>query len=382
MDTVAQEPIIRISALRKRFRRVDRSVTAAVDGVNLDVAAGEFLVLLGPSGCGKTTLLRCLAGLETPDEGAIELAGHPVFDAGRRVDVAPERRGLSMMFQSYALWPHMSVASNVSYPLENRHVPRGERAAMVREALELVGIGELARQFPGEMSGGQQQRVALARALVAGDRVILFDEPLSNVDAKVRERLRVELLAMQRRLGFAAVYVTHDQTEAMELASRIAVMRAGRIAQLGRPRDIYEHPATRYVANFVGVANEIPGRVERVEGGRATIAGPAGPVVGLAGPGLSIGQAAVAVWRPQHGRIGETRTVNTFTARRLVDMFAGSHIEHHLTSDGLSWRVWSTDPDTGEPGGVEVPVSVDPDRVTVLPADDARPAAHDRDEEL
>lgn len=246
--------VVRLRDLTKRYRRADGEITAAVDGVALDVAPGEFLVLLGPSGCGKTTLLRSIAGLERPDGGTVEIDGRPVFGPG--VNVPPERRGISMVFQSYALWPHLTVHDNVAYPLQNR---RGERltkagiASRVRDSLALVGIDHLAGQYPGELSGGQQQRIALARAFIAGDGLVLFDEPLSNIDAKVRERLRADLLAMQRRLGFAAVYVTHDQTEAMELASRVAVMRDGRIEQLGTPHDIYVRPTSRYVANFVGL---------------------------------------------------------------------------------------------------------------------------------
>ncbi len=365
-------PVVRLTGVRKSFRRVDGTLTAAVDDVSLDVAPGEFLILLGPSGCGKTTLLRSIAGLETPDAGLIEIGGTVVFDAGRKVDVPPERRGLSMMFQSYALWPHMSVFDNVAYPLTNRHGsgrPRkAEIAAKVREALEMVGIPELVRQYPGEMSGGQQQRVALARALVAGDGLVLFDEPLSNVDAKVRERLRVELLAMQRRLGFAAVYVTHDQTEAMELATRIAVLGSGHVEQLGTPHEIYARPATRYVANFVGVANEIPGTVTAVDeaAGTATLGSPYGPLTGVAAPGLTEHTEAVAVWRPEHGRMTEAEPTgpNRWPARRRLSMFAGPHIEHHLDAEGVSCRLWSTEEAPSDQVWLQVP----PAHLRVLPA--------------
>ncbi|GAA2830764.1 ABC transporter ATP-binding protein [Nonomuraea rubra] len=362
--------VVRLDGVRKHFRRADRTLAAAVDGVSLEVAPAEILVLLGPSGCGKTTLLRSIAGLERPDAGLVEIGGRAVFDPARGLDVPPERRGLSMMFQSYALWPHMSVFDNVAYPLLSRRggrPGRDEVAARVGEALELVGIPELARQHPGEMSGGQQQRVALARALVAGDGLILFDEPLSNVDAKVRERLRVELLAMQRRLGFAAVYVTHDQTEAMELASRIAVMREGRVEQLAPPREIYDRPATRYVAGFVGIANEIPGEVVEVSGDRAVLRAPFGALTGVAGPGLRPGAAGVAVWRPEHGRMseGEPDGANRWRARRRISMFAGPHLEHHLDGEGLACRLWS---DGSEGEAEEVWVSVTPERLRMLPA--------------
>jgi iron(III) transport system ATP-binding protein len=370
----AESPVVRIRGLCKRFRRNDRTFAHAIDGVDLDVAPDDFLVLLGPSGCGKTTLLRSIAGLETPDEGTIAIADRPVFDAARKLEVAPEHRGISMMFQSYALWPHMSVQANVAYPLENRRggrVPRREIADRVTRALELVGIGELAKQFPGEMSGGQQQRVALARALVAGDGLVLFDEPLSNVDAKVRERLRVDLLAMQRRLRFAAVYVTHDQTEAMELATRIAVLRDGRIVQLGTPREIYERPATRYVANFVGVANEIPGTVLGTDNGTIVLDTPCGRIGGLASPELPprVGERAVAVWRPEHGRLSATEpsTPNRWPVQRQVSLFAGPHTEHHLTSpDGVPARIWTP---TADVPGDELWLSVPPETTRILPFD-------------
>ncbi|RAY16030.1 ABC transporter ATP-binding protein [Actinomadura craniellae] len=373
-EATATGPVVRVDGLRRHFRRADGAITPAIDGVTLDVAAGEFLVLLGPSGCGKTTLLRSIAGLEHPDAGRIEIGGQTVLDTAARTDVPPERRGLSMMFQSYALWPHMTVAANVAYPLENRRAGRlgkTEIAGRVTEVLELVGIPELARQYPGEMSGGQQQRVALARALVAGDDLVLFDEPLSNVDAKVRERLRVELLAMQRRLGFAAVYVTHDQAEAMELATRIAVMRLGRVEQLGPPREIYERPATRYVASFVGVANEIPGTVALLDGDRAVLDTACGRVTGAAGAGLAEGDPAVAIWRPEDGRLhpAEPDTANRWSAELRISMFAGPHTEHHLTASGLDWRVWSGE--AGDPGATWV--SVDPSRTRILAADE--PAA-------
>ncbi|MFC5819514.1 ABC transporter ATP-binding protein [Nonomuraea harbinensis] len=365
-----EPPIVRLTGVRKNYRRVDRTLAAAVDGVSLEVAPAEILVLLGPSGCGKTTLLRSIAGLETPDDGTVEIAGQVVFDAARRLDVPPEGRGLSMMFQSYALWPHMSVFDNIAYPLRSRRGSRpgkDELAGRVVEVLELVGIPELSRQFPGEMSGGQQQRVALARALVAGDGLILFDEPLSNVDAKVRERLRVELLAMQRRLGFAAVHVTHDQTEAMELATRIAVMRAGRVEQLGPPREIYDRPATRYVAGFVGIANEVPGEVAGVDGRTATVRTAYGTLTGVRGAGLEVGAGAVAIWRPEHGRMSEDEPggPNRWRARRRISMFAGPHIEHHLDAEGLSSRLWSGG---GDVTADEVWIGVDPDRLLILPA--------------
>ena len=203
------EPAVRLSGLSKSFRRADGAVVRAIDDVDLDVEPGEFVVLLGPSGCGKTTLLRTIAGLETPDRGRIEISGRTHFSSERGIAEPPERRGISMIFQSYALWPHMTVFKNVAYPLQSRRrVPKHDIAGRVRRALAQVGIDELERQHPAQLSGGQQQRVALARALVSQDSLVLFDEPLSNVDAKVREQLRAELSEMQRELGFTAIFVT------------------------------------------------------------------------------------------------------------------------------------------------------------------------------
>ena len=360
-------PVVRLSAVTKRFRRADGEVTAAVDGVALDVAAGEFLVLLGPSGCGKTTLLRSIAGLERPDGGTVEINGRTVFAPG--VNVPPERRGISMVFQSYALWPHLTVHDNVAYPLRNRRGSRPSKAEIstrVREALELVGIDHLAGQYPGELSGGQQQRIALARAFIARDGLVLFDEPLSNIDAKVRERLRADLLSMQRLLGFAAVYVTHDQAEAMELASRVAVMRDGRIEQLASPREIYARPTSRYVANFVGLANELPGTVTRIDGERAVLEGPLGRAVGIPAGGLTTGQEAVAIWRPEDARLSrdEPQAENRWQAERRMCMFAGPHCEHRLTAGDQTWRVWSQEDAPPEPVWITVP----PPQTRILPA--------------
>lgn len=359
--------VVRLRDVAKRFRRADGEITSAVDGVSLDVAPGEFLVLLGPSGCGKTTLLRSIAGLERPDGGTVEIAGRTVF--GPAANVPPERRGISMVFQSYALWPHLTVHDNVAYPLRNRRgtrLSKTEIAARVAGSLALVGIDHLARQYPGELSGGQQQRIALARAFIAGDDLVLFDEPLSNIDAKVRERLRADLLAMQRRLGFAAVYVTHDQAEAMELASRVAVMRDGRIEQLGTPREIYERPVSRYVANFVGLANEVPGTVTGVDGDRVVLDTPFGRAVGVSADGLAAGDEAVAIWRPEDGLLSarDPRADNGWQADRRLCMFAGPHCEHRLTAGDQTWRVWS--PDDAEPGPVWVTVPAA--RTRILPA--------------
>src|SRR5690349_18072570 len=234
---------------------------AAVDGVSFAVARGEHVTLLGPSGCGKTTTLRALAGLETPSAGSIRIGGQTVYSAAERRNLPAERRGISMVFQSYAVWPHMSVFDNVAYGLRVRKLPRPEVAAQVERALELVQMREYADRSASLLSGGQQQRVALARAIAFQPAVLLFDEPLSNLDAKLRAEMRVELRELQRRLDITSVYVTHDQEEALAISDRVIVMNVGVIEQIGTPEEIYNRPKSRFVADFVGSANLIKGRV-------------------------------------------------------------------------------------------------------------------------
>lgn len=253
---------VTIRSLRKRFvDQHDGKEVFAVDDVDLTINEGEFCVLLGPSGCGKTTLLRCIAGLETPSSGKVTIDSLTVFD-GQSVSLEPQDRPIGMVFQSYALWPHLDVMENVAFPLRARskqeRPSKQQIADNVQYVLDTMGIGGLAKRKISQLSGGQQQRVALARAVAAGNQVILFDEPLSNIDAKVRETLRRELRSMQRELGFTAIYVTHDQTEAMEMADVVAVLREGKVAQFGSPREIYHRPETRYVAEFIGTTSSIP----------------------------------------------------------------------------------------------------------------------------
>lgn len=238
---------IQVEGLRKRFGN-----TVAIQGLSMEIGEGEFVSLLGPSGCGKTTVLRCLAGLETPDAGTIHMDGQLVFSASRGLSVPPGRRGIGMVFQSYALWPHLSVAANVSFGLEVLGVARDEQRRRVDSVLRLVGIEDLASRFPSELSGGQQQRVALARAIVTQPRILLLDEPLSNLDAKLRLQMRAELQRLHRQLGCTVVYVTHDQMEAMTLSNRIVLLRQGVLQQAGAPREIYRRPANVWVADFVG----------------------------------------------------------------------------------------------------------------------------------
>jgi iron(III) transport system ATP-binding protein len=243
----------------------------AVDSLDLEIESGEFFVLLGPSGCGKTTTLRCIAGLEEPDGGSIGVGGRTMAEPRRGIFVPPHKRALSMVFQNYGLWPHMSVFSNVAYPLRSRRIAKSAFPAEVAEALDLVGLSGLEDRYPYELSGGQQQRVALARAIVTKPSLLLFDEPLSNLDAQLRTRLRYDLKEIHRKRAFTAVYVTHDQSEALALADRVAIMRSGRIEQMGTPIELFRSPKTPFAAEFVGYENFLPGMVTATHRHLATV---------------------------------------------------------------------------------------------------------------
>jgi iron(III) transport system ATP-binding protein len=243
--------------------------TAAVEGLTLSIEDGEFVTLIGPSGCGKTTSLRLLAGFLRPDRGRIVVDG-TVLSSPTGV-VAPEHRNMGMVFQSYAVWPHMTVFENVAFGLHVRRMGRAEVRKRVTDMLDMLGLAEFAERSPTQLSGGQQQRVALARALVVEPRTLLLDEPLSNLDAKLRERMRWELKSLQRRLGLTFVYVTHDQNEAMAVADRVAVLHDGRLQQCGPPREVYLHPANRFVADFMGSINLVSGRIEAADGADAVV---------------------------------------------------------------------------------------------------------------
>lgn len=249
----------------------------AVKGVSFTVEKGEFVSLLGPSGCGKTTTLRCIAGLEPSAGGTIEIAGDVVADGGR--EVPPEKRGINMVFQSYAVWPHMTVFENVGYGLHTRCEPNDVVQQKVDEAPRLVGLDGYATRFGTELSGGQQQRIALARAIVTSPQLLLFDEPLSNLDAGLRDRMRFELVELQRRLGTTSLYVTHDQSEAMLMSDRIILMRDGLMVQSGTPRELYYRPVSRFAAEFIGHANIIEADILSQDGDAASVRLPSGQTV-------------------------------------------------------------------------------------------------------
>jgi ABC-type Fe3+/spermidine/putrescine transport system ATPase subunit len=282
---------ITIENLTKRFGSL-----AAVNAVSLSIAEGELFTLLGPSGCGKTTLLRLIAGFNAPDEGEIRF-GDKVINA-----VPPHERGIGMVFQNYALWPHMTVGENVAYGLKLRKVPASELSERVQGVLAKVGLAGLHDRYPGQLSGGQQQRVALARALVLNPQILLLDEPLSNLDAKIRVQVRAEIRKLQKELGITTIYVTHDQEEALTLSDRIAVFNQGRLSQIGPPKALYERPTTRFVADFIGINNLIDGTVRSVEGPAGSLRAETalGGLSAIHNEPLRIGDRCVLCIRPEN----------------------------------------------------------------------------------
>ncbi len=291
----SEAPVLRVLGLTKSYGE-----TRVVDDVSFDLDAGEVLTLLGPSGCGKSTTLRLIAGLEQPDAGEIWIRGRLVASPDRNIMVPPEGRGIGLVFQSYAIWPHMTVAENIGYPLKIRRVDHATIEAKVADLILLVKLDGLGARMPTELSGGQQQRVALARALIYQPDLLLLDEPLSNLDAILRREMRSQISSLQSRLSTTVLYVTHDQEEAMAFSTRIVVMNLGRIEQIGRPRDVYEQPATRFAQSFVGETIRLRGRVKaggtplRVESGVSIIEVPA------AGVGrMNAGDAVEITMRPE-----------------------------------------------------------------------------------
>jgi len=311
-----------------------------IHSISFDVADGEFVTLLGPSGCGKTTTLRCIAGLDTPSSGTIEINGETVSDPANDLFVPPHERDLGMVFQSYAVWPHLTVAENVAFPL----TVKGDRdvAAGVAWALEIVGMSKLAKRRPSELSGGQQQRVALARAIAARPQLLLFDEPLSNLDARLRDRTRLEISRIQRELKVPALYVTHDQTEALSMSDRVIVMEAGRIVQEGDPRELYQQPVNRFVADFIGGANFLHvqrvGRQWQLESGLTLEVDPA--------TDRDDGRSKIALLRPEAIRLDATSAPeitgqNRLTGRVVGGMYLGPHVEYIVEVGADRLRAYS-----------------------------------------
>jgi len=323
-----------IERLEKRFAA---GAKPAVDGVSFEVPAGEVVVVLGPSGCGKTTTLRCVAGLEHPTGGRISIGGRVLSEPERGVLVSPRERDIGMVFQSYAVWPHMTVRQNVAYPLKHRRNASGsgDIRAKVDETLQLVGLGDYAERPVTSLSGGQMQRVALARSLVYRPQLLLLDEPLSNLDAKLRLRLRDELRRILKQTGMTGLYVTHDQAEAVVLGDRIGVMREGKLLQMASPDQIYNRPVDPFVANFTGAANVLLGKVLARSGERATIdLGAAGRIEAWTPQALGPGDKARVALRAENVRLGERGPANVFTGRVLERRYQGMQSVYDVEMGG------------------------------------------------
>jgi iron(III) transport system ATP-binding protein len=358
---------IAIRGVVKRFGAV-----TAVDRAELDVADGELFTLLGPSGCGKTTLLRLLAGFYQPDGGEIHF--------GERIvnGLAPYERNIGMVFQNYALWPHMTVAGNVSYGLRLRKLGAAEIARRMREGLAKVNLSGLESRYPGQLSGGQQQRVALARALVLNPDILLLDEPLSNLDAKIRVQVRAEIRKLQQELAITTIYVTHDQEEALSLSDRVAVMKDGRVLQVGVPKDLYERPRSRFVADFVGTNNLLPGQVRERRGERLFVETGVGRLEAI--PNAAIADRCVLAIRPENVAIAEGDGArgagaapeggNRVNGRVALTSYLGNTLRYDVeTGGGLVLKAdirdpWHHDP---MPVGRAVTVSFPPSVTLALP---------------
>ncbi|AHI67606.1 lipase [Burkholderia thailandensis] len=313
-------------------------------GVSFELNAGEVVCLLGASGSGKTTLLRAVAGLETPSSGRIRLDERTFFDGASRVDLPVEARSLGLVFQSYALWPHRTVAENVGYGLKLRRVASPEIKRRVQTALDQLGLGHLAGRYPHQLSGGQQQRVAIARALVYNPPVILLDEPLSNLDAKLREEARAWLRELIVSLGLSALCVTHDQAEAMAMSDRILLLRDGRIEQEGAPAELYGAPRTLYTAEFMGSNNRIDARVDAVDGERVTLAGDGWRLAALARGALRHGEDAHAVIRVERVQVADGPGENRLPAELVTSMYLGDRWEYLFHCGELRLRAFGTVP--------------------------------------
>ena len=353
---------IHLKSVAKSFGR-----TVAVDRVAFTIDDGDLFFLLGPSGCGKTTLLRMLAGFVEPTGGTIHFGDRNV------THLAPNQRNAGMVFQSYALWPHKTVAENVAYGLEVRKVSREERVSRVEAALRSVRMEAYGRRKPNQLSGGQQQRVALARALVVEPDVLLLDEPLSNLDAKLRLEMRDEIKRICRETKITTVYVTHDQKEALSMADRIAVMRDGRIEQIGPPREVYGRPSSRFVSDFLGESNFLPGEVESVTDGLVRLRTAAGVLSAVRGSGeVESGSSVTCSIRPEslrlHVGVGGSSGSNVLRGRHEDTTFLGEMAQHRIrVGDSMELKAFEMAPRSLPESGSELEFRVEPSDVVILP---------------
>jgi iron(III) transport system ATP-binding protein len=326
---------ISVHDITKRFGKNE-----VVGRSTFSIGEGELFTLLGPSGCGKTTLLRLIAGFYTPDEGEIR------FDGARVNEVPPHERGIGMVFQNYALWPHMTVFENVAYGLKLREVGRSEIERRVEGVLDKVRLAGLGARYPGQLSGGQQQRVALARALVLNPKILLLDEPLSNLDAKIRIQVRAEIRKLQKELGITTVYVTHDQEEALTLSDRIVVFNQGRVFQVGTPRELYERPRNRFVADFIGINNLLEGTVRAVESGFLAVDTALGPLRALPNAELRAGDKCVICVRPENIAVGGAGPERNLARGKIsFAAYLGNTLRYDVDlGQGITFKVDDRDP--------------------------------------
>jgi len=356
-------------------RAEKRGRVLAVDDITFTVKEGELFTLLGPSGCGKTTTLRCVAGLETPDSGEIAVGDRVFFSSAKRTRVPANERGLGMVFQSYAIWPHMNVFKNVAFPLQvlprSRRPSRKQVTERVERSLAVVKLDHLASRQATDLSGGQQQRLALARALVMEPPLLLLDEPLSNLDAKLRDEMRFELKRLQRELGITGVYVTHDQIEALAMSNRVAVMREGKIEQIGAPREVYERPKSRFVADFIGTSNFIDGSIERREGGVYVVKTPDGLLRVPSDAEFAVGAPVVVAARPEHIELTVGRSngaaPNLWRGRVEARAFLGEVVDHVVSVGSREIRA-RCNSKVSIPAPTEVGVTFHEEAFSLIPA--------------
>src|SRR5665213_516522 len=365
MESKNAAPYVEVKDMGKLFG-TDR----AVDGISFSIPKGTFLTLLGPSGCGKTTTLMSIAGLHPIDGGSIRVGDVLYTSPADGIFMPPEQRDIGMVFQSYAIWPHMTVKENVAYPLEIRKIARAEIDDRVANVLKLVGLTDMASKLATQLSGGQQQRAALARAIVSKPRLLLFDEPLSNLDLKLREQMRVELKRIQNEVGITSIYVTHDQAEALVMSDEIIVMSKGHIEQRGAPRNIYAHPVNAYVSNFIGTVNLLKGRVASVTAhGRGEVEvtrdGRTIQFPCLLAPGLTAGAEAVISVRPENIQATRQNGGHNLEGEVIQAIFLGNCIDCRVRWGEYEWKVM-THPRAGLKAGEKVYLRLDPEHTLAV----------------
>ena len=371
--------MLRVKSLYTEYASDNGTVVKAAQNVSFDVPEGKLFTLLGPSGCGKTTTLRSIAGLERPVSGEIEVAGRVVYSSNQGIFVAPNKRNFGMVFQSYAIWPHMNVFQNVAFPLDVRKLPKKEIKEKVMRVLTAVQLDHLVEREATKLSGGQQQRLALARALVMEPQLLLLDEPLSNLDAKLRDAMRTELKRLQRDLNLTTVYVTHDQTEALALSHEIAVMNDGFVIQVGTPRQIYETPSNQFVAEFVGSTNFFGGTVKSVDGGRCTISSPIGEIKAHAGVGVTKDKGVIVSVRPEDVELSErepavTEGDNIIRATVHSKDFLGEYLDFYVKVGDVLLQS-RAHPSLRTPTGEAIFVRMRSEKCVAIPSDKPPPKA-------